>query len=343
MPFVSTPAPAVEGQRGILTNLRPVRQRGLQLELAERAVLAVSGGADSMVMASMLFETRPDLIAAIATVNHGTGPAATDAVHLVSDWAAERRLPLSVGTVTAARASESAWRAARWAFLRTVAAEHGARVATAHTEDDQAETVLMRLLRGSGVRGLAALRASGPVLRPLLSCSRGDVRATAAEARIPFLDDPSNRDLRHLRNRIRLELLPLLAREAPGFRDWLLSLGEAAAAWRNDVAALVAAHWAPLVQDDQAAVFVQRDRTRLPTVAEAALFWPEVAGRVGVTLDRRGTVRLASFTTKTESGLRMPLSGGAVVTSTREGWTLRRTDASGDIPVPPDRLAPRKP
>ena len=328
----------------MLTNCGPARQRGLRLALDERVVLAVSGGADSMVMASLLFDTRPELIAAIATVNHGTGPAATDAVDLVSDWAAERRLPLRVGTVRAARASESAWRAARWAFLKTVAAERGARVAVAHTEDDQVETVLMRLLRGTGVRGLAGLRAASPVVRPLLSCSRSDVRAAACEGGIPFLDDPSNRDLRHLRNRVRLELLPLLGREAPGTRAWLLALGEAAAAWRRDVAAAVETHWAPLVQDDQATVFVRRDRARVPTVAEAALFWPEVAGRVGVTLDRRGTERLASFTTKQESGLRMPLSGGATVTATRAGWTLRRADASGEATtVPPDRLAPRNP
>ncbi len=343
MPFVSTPAPPVEGQRGMLTDDGSARERAPRATLAERAVLAVSGGADSMVMASLVFEARPDLIAAIATVNHGTGPAANAAEALVAGWAAERGLPLRVGRVASVRASESAWRAARWRFLSTVATEFGTRVAVAHTEDDQVETVFMRLLRGSGVRGLAGLLAAGAVLRPLLGESRAAVRGHAERGSVPFVDDPSNADLRHLRNRVRLELLPRIERETPGFRAWLLSIGVAAAEWRRNVSEAVDAWWAPVVQDDLRSVFVPRDRSRTPSESEAALFWPDVAGRVGVALDRRGTVRLASFTMKSASGLQMPLSGGATVTSARAGWTLHRQGLGDRLGVPADRLAPPGP
>jgi len=303
------------------------RERVATAVLSVPAVLAVSGGADSMVMASLLHEAQPQNVCAIATFDHGTGAFATDAAALVEAWASERAIPVRIGRAAGLTATEAAWRAARWAFLRQVSVEFDAPVATAHTEDDQAETVFIRLLRGSGVRGLAGLRAPGPVLRPLLDVTRDAVRGSAVARAIPWRDDPSNRDLRHLRNRVRLELLPRLEARDPGFRAWLLALGSAAAAWRSDVRDAVDAHWAPVVQCESGAVRVPRDRARLPDEDEAALFWPEVAGRAGIALDWRGTARLASFTTKRESGLSMPLSGGAVVRSTRDCWTIGRTRA----------------
>lgn len=323
----------------MLTTALPWRERGLGLGVTERVVLAVSGGADSMVMASELFGRSPGLVAAVATFDHGSGRAASDAAALVVQWAGERGIPMRAGDVAGLRRTEAAWRAARWSFLRTVSAEFGAAVATAHTEDDQAETVFMRLLRGSGVRGLGGLLVPSPVVRPLLGVSRHAVRAVASAVGVPFLDDPSNSDLRYQRNRVRLELLPTLECAVPGFREWLLELGRVSAAWRADVAAATDAYWAPIVQDEFT-VSVARRRDREPSREEAALFWPEVAGRVGVALDRRGTARLASFTTKRSSGLRMPLSGGADVRSSREEWTLQRAGASGAAACPPKRLAP---
>jgi len=307
----------------------PLRERVPSATLAVPAVLAVSGGADSMVMASLLHEAHPEQVRAIATFDHGTGTFATEAAALVSRWARERGIPIRIGHAAGLPATEAAWRAARWAFLRLVSLEFGAPVATAHTEDDQAETVFIRLLRGSGVRGLAGLRAPGPVLRPLLDVTRDTVRKYAAAAGIAWRDDPSNRELRHLRNRVRLELLPRLEARDAGFRAWLLALGSTAAVWRADVRDAVDEHWAPVVQGESGVVRVPRNRARLPGEDEAALFWPEVAGRAGIALDWRGTARLAVFTTKRESGRWMPLSGGGVVRSTRDCWTIGRTDVEG--------------
>lgn len=306
---------------------RSGRERGISVTLEQPAVLAVSGGADSMAMAACLHAADPSHVVALATFDHGTGAAAHDAVALVRAWGAARDIRVHVGQAHGLPRTEAAWRSARWAFLRDVSASLGAPVATAHTEDDQAETVFIRLLRGSGVRGLAGLLAPGPVLRPLLHLTRHDVRAMAVSLGVPFIDDPSNDDVRYLRNRARLELLPALERSTPGFRAWLLQLGREAAAWRAEVAAAVDRTWQPTVCENQGTARVRRDRRRLPDRDEAALFWPEVAGRLGLPLDRRGTARLASFTTKQETGLRMPLSGGACVTSDRDGWCLQRAGA----------------
>ncbi len=309
------------------------RERGLVVALAHPAVLAVSGGADSMALASALYESSPESLVAIATFDHGTGSAARDAVNLVHDWATARGIPVHIGRGEGLPRRESAWRRARWDYLNSVAGACGAPVATAHTEDDQVETVFMRLLRHSGVRGLAGLLAPGPTLRPLLHLGRGAVRAFVEGNAVPFLEDPSNRDLAHLRNRARLELLPALERGTPGFREWLLELGRAAANWRSDVSQATDRFWAPIVQAD-GSIVVRRERHRLPSAEEASLFWPEVAGRVGVALDRRGTARVAMFTTKRESGLWMPLSGGAVVSSGRHGWRLEPGAAGGGAAPP---------
>lgn len=309
--------------------------------LREPAVLAVSGGGDSMLMASVLAERAPSQLRAIATFDHGTGTRAHESTALVERWAVAHGIPVRVGRAHGLRATEAAWRSARWAFLREVSREFAAPVATAHTEDDQAETVFIRLLRHSGVRGLAGLRAPGPVRRPLLALSRASIRELIATRQVPFVEDPSNRDLRHLRNRVRHELLPAAERVAPGFRTWLLRIGENAAAWRRTVASAVDEHWAPRIAADEQRLTVHRDRRRRPDAAEASLFWPEVAGRIGVTLDRRGTARLASFSTTQASGLWMPLSGGAIVRAARDCWTLERGSGTGAGGAPSDRRAPR--
>ncbi len=322
-----------------MTAGRP-RERGLEATFQCRAVLAVSGGADSMALASQLYDSRPELLVAIATFDHGTGPAARDAVDLVREWATFRGVKVHVGRGAGLPRRESAWRQARWAFLNSVAAGYGVPIATAHTEDDQVETVFMRLLRHSGVRGLAGLLAVGPILRPLIGVRREAVRAFVAEHAVPHLDDPSNLDRRHLRNRVRLDLLPVLERHSPGFRAWLLELGRAAATWRSGVAQAADHFWAPIVQAD-GSILVRREQGRTPSAEEAALFWPEVAGRVGVALDRRGTARLATFTTKREGGLWMPLSGGALVASSRTGWRLEPAGVQqAGRKSPPKRPAP---
>jgi tRNA(Ile)-lysidine synthase len=136
------------------------------------------------------------------------------------------RVSLAAGGNLQARA-----RAARYAALEAAARHAGAAlIATAHHADDRAETVLLRLLRGSGPRGLGVLPARAKErVRPLLRARRSDILLHLARHDVPFAEDPSNRDRRHLRVRVREELLPLLAELSPGIVAHLNALADALA------------------------------------------------------------------------------------------------------------------
>jgi tRNA(Ile)-lysidine synthase len=140
------------------TNFAPEALLQASLEVAMAPVvgpliLAVSGGRDSMVLLQAMARWAPERIAAVATFDHGTGQHATDAASLVA--AESRRLGLTVvrERSRAPGHSEAAWRAARWDFLGRIGRAYKARVATAHTRDDQLETVIMRLMRGRAPAG----------------------------------------------------------------------------------------------------------------------------------------------------------------------------------------------
>ncbi len=285
-------------------------------------VLAVSGGCDSMVLLHAVVAVDRHRVAAVATFDHGTGAAARDAAALVRAECAALRVPVLVGGGRPVRQTESAWREARWAFLRTVARAHDARVVTAHTRDDHLETVLMRVLRGSGARGLAGLNAESAVLRPFLAVDRGTIRAFAETRKLRFVDDPTNESRRYLRNRIRLDLLPALRRAAPDIDDALLEWSAEAAAVRSRLDAL--ARVTSTVPEEG----------RLSVAAPAmggysreslGALWPALAARVGVALDRRGTERVVSFTIRGRVGGRVQVSGGWEVHRGRDSFELRRS------------------
>src|SRR5437763_169019 len=171
----------------------------------------------------------------VATFDHGTGPAARAAVERVRSTARDLRIEVVAGAAArTVRPTEAAWRAARWTFLRDVAAQAGGVVATAHTLNDQIETVLMRVLRGAGARGLAGLFAESSDLHPLIELRRGEIAAYAAAHGVEWVEDPSNTSLAFLRNRLRLELLPALERADPTLERDLLRLSRTAAAWRAE-------------------------------------------------------------------------------------------------------------
>lgn len=285
-------------------------------------VLAVSGGRDSMALLHAMARWAPDRIAAVATFDHGTGSYATEAASLVAAQA--RRIGL---TVVRERArvggrTEAQWRDARWSFLRRVARGFRARVATAHTRDDQLETIIMRTLRGSGARGLAALAAPSDVVRPWLGVSRAELARWVENEGLPYLEDPMNASRRFLRGRVRHELLPAFEAASPGFGEAMLALGERAAEWRRDVE-----HWL-----DGCGVVVNAERTRLTLAARVveqttdagrAVLWPAICARVGVTLDANGTRAAVRFTTSGRRGTHITLAGGATV--------ARRRDGRGDV------------
>lgn len=192
----------------------------------EGIVVAVSGGADSMALAHLLLDLREawNLRLTVAHLDHDLrGEAGRRDLAFVRNWAASVGLPFIAGRQPVAlfadergTSLEAAAREVRYAFLSQTALSQGAgAVATGHTEDDQAETILLRLLRGSGAAGLAGMaplsvRQGMRLIRPMLERSREEVLAYLREKGQSFCEDASNLDRRFLRNRVRHELMPLL-------------------------------------------------------------------------------------------------------------------------------------
>jgi tRNA(Ile)-lysidine synthase len=261
-------------------------------------------------------------IAVVATFDHGTGPASTRAAELVAGEAAKLGLPVVIGHAEARGESEAEWRDARRAFLADVARRTRAVVATAHTRDDQVETVFMRVLRESGARGLAGLYATGNVVRPLLGCSRAEVAAYAADLGVDWVEDPTNASMRFLRNRVRHDLLPALTDVSPRLDEELLGVARGAARWRANLDAFVATK--AEVGPDGATVSVAVRELAAYSPAELAVLWPAIAARVGLAMDWRGTERAAAFTNASQTGGRIQLSGGWEISRSRDRFTLRR-------------------
>lgn len=307
-------------------------------------VLAVSGGCDSMVLMHAVGEALADWTdrgdtrvprVRVATFDHGTGPQATAATRLVESGCARLGLEVTLGRASQPGSTEAEWRAARWAFLRTVSGPEGV-VVTAHSRDDQLETVVMRAMRGSGARGLAGLRAPATgIARPFLDVPREVLRHYAADRRIAFIDDPSNESRRHLRNRIRLDLLPAIERVRPTFADEMLALGQQAAEWRSQVD--VMARRFVLEELPNGSIRVAREELATYDSQALCVLWPAIAAHARVTLDRRGTVRLAEFTTSGAPGGRIQLSGGVEVYRHRQSFVVRRTSPlhsrAGEVPL----------
>ncbi|SKB04813.1 tRNA(Ile)-lysidine synthase [Prosthecobacter debontii] len=193
------------------------------LDLATPALVAVSGGRDSVMLLDLLMKAgHPSLI--VCHLNHGLRgrESGQDAV-FVRRLARHYGLPCEVEKVNVRQRAkdkrislELAAREARYEFLQRVAHQHGVqRLYLAHHADDQAETILANLCRGSGIAGLRGMQVetslNGMVLvRPLLSVRRVDIDAYVQAHRLPYREDSSNRSALHRRNRLRHEVLPLL-------------------------------------------------------------------------------------------------------------------------------------
>src|SRR6266571_7572940 len=204
------------------------------------AVVAVSGGADSVALLDLLHEVAVEigLTLVVAHVDHGIQSDSRTVGQSVRTLAAKYGLPVELGELhLGPDATETTARRARYAWLAEVQRRREARyLVTAHHRDDQVETILLRVLRGSGPAGLAgiAARARGGLVRPLLPFSRAEIATHVAARGLPHHDDPANRDPRHLRSWVRHTLLPLLhERLGPRALDDVLRLGAHAAAERR--------------------------------------------------------------------------------------------------------------
>jgi tRNA(Ile)-lysidine synthase len=202
-------------------------------------LVAVSGGADSTALVYLLREASSRLgiqLAGLAHFNHLLRGAASDSDERFCREMAgglSLRFEADRGDVRAAAkrrgtSFEDAGRQLRYEFLEEARGRTGAsHVAVGHTRDDQAETVLLNLLRGAGTTGLGGMPARrGAIVRPLVDCTHRELVEWLAEARIPFREDESNRDRRFLRNRVRHEILPALTAVVPSASDAIARAAE---------------------------------------------------------------------------------------------------------------------
>lgn len=193
----------------------------------DRIAVGVSGGADSVALLRFLAALRPqfgwDLV--VCHIHHGLRGAEADRDEcFVRALAEQLGLPCAVSRIDAAALAlrdhisvEEAGRMARYAFFAQTA-EEGGRIATAHTLDDSIETVLMNLVRGTGLRGLCGIpRIRGNIVRPLLDCTRAEVEDYLGALGQPYCTDSTNLTDDYTRNRIRHDILPRLCALNPNF------------------------------------------------------------------------------------------------------------------------------
>ena len=274
-------------------------ERDALLPPGVRVLVACSGGADSVALSDLLCALAPRCpwsVAGLVHVNHRLrGAAADEDEEFCRELAGALEVPIIVERVdVAARARadrisvEAAGHRIRYeVFQGAVEAGVADRIATAHTRDDQAETVLLRLLRGAGPAGLAGIRPrAGAVVRPLLDVRRSELRDYLRARSLSHREDPSNRDPRMTRNRIRHTLLPLLAAEfSPAIAGVLA---------RDAAIARADADWIEGVVNEAAARIVRYEEERVDVdAARLAAEPPALARRVARrALERAGSRRV---------------------------------------------------
>jgi tRNA(Ile)-lysidine synthase len=276
----------------------------------------VSGGVDSLALLVAAAEVAGGRTG-VGSVDHGLRPEAAAEVARVRELARSLGLPFHTESLSLrpGPGAEARARAARYAALERMAREHGyAAIATAHTADDQAETLLMRLARGSALRGAASIRADAPnLLRPLLGVRRADTEALVAAAGLVPARDPTNADPLLFRARIRHHVLPALREAAgPSVVERLARFARSAAEDEELLTGLAA----------QALERV-RDGTGLDAVAVRALPWPIRARALRAWLEALGHPvsdrLLRNVAAAIDGGGRTGLPGRAVL-ATEGGW-----------------------
>jgi tRNA(Ile)-lysidine synthase len=323
----------------------------------ETVLTAVSGGADSTALLWLLHRLAPEwgLRLRALHVNHGLRPDSGRDAEAVRALGARLGVPVEVVAVAVPRRGslEAAARAARYAALEAEAARIGAdRIALGHTADDQAETVLMRMLEGTGVRGLAGIPAvRGRIIRPLLALRHHALVAALETAGLTWIEDPSNRDPKFARSRVRHEILPLLA--AAWDADIVSTLNRVARGAREAVEALERVAAAELARSGK----MQGQAVTLPLPTLGALPRPvaaEVLRQAAARLGSRAPLRAWAYR-GLERVLRAPaprrpfrlgrlgidVSGGLVRIARTSGPGLapRLLPVPGFLPMPEAGLA----
>ncbi|HSJ05683.1 MAG TPA: tRNA lysidine(34) synthetase TilS, partial [Longimicrobiales bacterium] len=326
------------GGRGLTARFARHLECSALLQDVRRVVVAVSGGLDSVCLLHLLRFGRPGVELCAAHFDHDMRPGSAADAAWVRGLCAAWRVPLESARAHAPPRSEAEGRDLRYAFLQDVAGRVGAgAILTAHHADDQAETLLFRMIRGTGLAGMAGIPPRrGLLVRPLLPFSRADLHAYARHVRLGWREDPSNIDLRFARNRIRHVVLPALERVQPGAARRISRLArhaaEAEAAWRG------------ILREAAGDVVESRDDTGFALARDRLLaYHPHVRARVlrhlilelGQRVDRTGTRAAVEYVSSGASGSRLELAGGVRLEREFDRMLLRHTLARpGPLDVP---------
>lgn len=328
MALVSEPA-----ERGVTVGLPP-RRTDARLELparlrahlsrhsdrvpwGARVIVALSGGPDSTALLYLLHELATDLDLQLeaAHFDHRVrAESEQDAAH-AGRLAADLGVPFQVGhPAEAPGVGQSSLRDARYRWLNGVARARDAdRIAVGHHADDQAETVLFRLMRGTDLRGLAGIPARrGRIVRPLLPFNRLDLAEYLEALGASPVDDPSNLDRRWARVRLRLEVIPALERQAPGTARRLVALGDSADRATELTERIAARLLAEAAAGTSRSGRLELCRGRLVRAGTEllAIALRQVAREMGVALTAGGTRAGVEFISEGRSGGRVTIGGG---------------------------------
>lgn len=333
-----------------------------------RLAVGVSGGADSVALLRVLDERSGELglVLHVAHLHHGLrGAEADEDAEFVRELAEELKLPFHEARVdTAAEAAAKAGKAAesieevarrlryRW-FRELISKTPLDAIATAHTLDDQAETVLGKFLRGAWTEGLSGIHprvhfAEGEIVRPLLGTTRGEIEEYLRGVGQEWREDSTNRETVFTRNRIRHELLPLLEGWNPRIREHLAQMAELAreedAWWSSEAARLAKAVVLPGRpvrgggRADSGAEGIALELTGLAGLGIAAQrrVLRFAAERLGAGLDFAGTEALRALASTGSAGQRRELAGG--LRAERSHRELRLTIAAADAGLAPEEV-----
>jgi tRNA(Ile)-lysidine synthetase-like protein len=334
------------------------------LREGQRVVAAVSGGADSLCLLDCLRQLGYEVIGAHLDhqLREGSRQDAEYTLEVLRRYGLPgviaredvRSLALDGGSI------EDIARQVRYRFLARVAREHRARViATGHTADDQAETILMHLLRGAGPEGLRGMlpattmgswavipEAEGLTLvRPLLQITRGETQSHCLAIGLSPRQDPSNLDRVFLRNRVRHELLPLLETYSPGVRRILTRTGKVMAAQASLIGDLVESIWPEVIREAGAAALAIRVQPWLaqPEAIQAAVLRRAMGqirpglSDVGLEVVERGL----EFIRRPPRARRMDLAGGLEMVHLRDEVILAEPGAVLSFPDLPQLVSER--
>lgn len=301
---------------------------------------AVSGGRDSMCLLHYLHRLGREqgFTVAAAHLDHRMRPTAARDVAIVTDFCRANHIPLRTGVTPVYEKAEEwrltveeAGRRARYEFLAAAATElHADKIATAHHQNDQAETVLLNLLRGTGPAGLAGIPpVRDNFIRPLLNTPRREIEDYVAEHHIPYGDDETNFDLHYARNRLRRSLWPLLEDINP---QATAHIAAAAAILRQEDAYLDGLAAACLPPEG-----AEMDRQTLLSAPEAlqGRLLRQLIDRAGGGKKDVSAAHLRSLLALCRSGGTLPLPGG--VTAVCRGDTLRLVPTAPSLPEQPLR------